>query len=112
RLIEHRLPLDARREGRPAAPAQTGSRDRLHDGRRLHGQCPGQPLVTAVRHIIRDARGVDETDALEGQTLLTLEPGDLLGGSEGQSVRATVEEVGVEKAADVAGLSRPRGAAS
>src|SRR5205814_7567449 len=103
RLIEHRLPFDPRREGRPAASAQAGSRDRLHDGRRLHGQCPGEPLVAAVLDIIRYARGVDDAHALEGETLLTLEPGDRLRGPEGQGVCAAVEKVRVEKAGDVAG---------
>src|SRR6266480_3922979 len=69
---------------RPAASAQAGSRDRLHDGRRLHGQCPGEPLVAAVLDIIRYARGVDDAHALEGETLLTLEPGNRLRGPEGQ----------------------------
>ena len=103
RLIEHRLPLDAGRESRPAPPAQARGRDGLHDRGRLHGQRPCESLVAAVRHIIRNARGLDDAYALEGQTLLTLEPGDFARRSERQRMGAAVEKVRVEEAGDVGG---------
>ncbi len=106
RLIEHRLPLDAGRESRPATPAQARGRDGLHDRGRLHGQRPCESLIAAVRHIIRNARGFDDADALEGQTLLTLEPGDLARRSERQRMGAAVQKVRVEKAGDVGGRHR------
>jgi len=64
-----------------------------------------------VLHIIRDARRIDDADALEGQTLLALQPGDGVSEPERQRVLAAIQEVGGKERGDVRGPHRPVGAA-
>ena len=82
RLIENRFPLDAGWEGSAAAATQPRIQHRLYDLRRRQGQRPAQPLVSVVRHVVRDALRIDNAHSREGQALLAGEPRNRLDQSE------------------------------
>ena len=80
------LPLDAGRETRATAAAQTGGRD---VGDNLgRAQCQGslQPLETAMRAIIVDRSWIDDAASREGQARLAFQPRNVIRDAEPQGM--------------------------
>ena len=61
-----------------------------------------QALVAVVRQVVVEADRIGDADARERQTLLLREVRNRLDRADAQRVRAAVEKIGVEQAADVA----------
>ncbi len=97
RRIEHRLPLDASRERRTTAAAQTGVRNGLNDLRRLHLQRLPQAAVALVLHVVLNVGGFRQADPRERQTLLVLEIRYLLGQALMQAMLAALQELRIEQ---------------
>ena len=92
--LRHRAPLDAGREAGAAAAAQARLHDFLDDGVGAERQRLRQPLAAAMRAVIFERARIDDTAARECQPRLAFEPGNVLGRSEPQLVRAVGEEGG------------------
>ncbi len=86
--LRHRLPLDAGREARTAAPAQSGSGDFSEDVVRAERQRPLQSLVPRMVAVILDRARIDHAAAGKRQPGLPLQPGNFVGETEPQGVRA------------------------
>ena len=100
RLPQHRLPLDAGREGRAAAAAQARVGHFLDD--RLAGRSPARRASPRSRraHVVVERQRIDDADAREGEALLVLEVRDLVrsGRGAGDALppwrQAGVEQIG------------------
>ncbi len=92
RLAQHRLPLDAGREGRAAAAAQARLQYFVDRRFRPEFERAREPRVAAGGAVGREVERVDAADAREGQALLRREPGMLLDRPDAQRMRGAFQE--------------------
>ena len=112
--VQHRLPLDAGREGRAAAPAQSGLRSPpRRSSAPLQCQRIAQTAPAAMRFVVGEAERIGDADAREGQALLRLAGTGFLRSDPGTAGAAPpLQEAGVEQAGDVLGCDRAVGDAA
>ena len=92
--IQNRLPFDAGRETRPAAPAQAGSGDLVDDRSRRHRQGLLQAAEPFMRAVIVDRQRVGDAAAGEDEACLPLQEGNLLRPSQTQGMVPAIQKIG------------------
>ena len=97
RGLHRRAQLDPAGKARAPAPAQTGFHHLIGDLRAIKRRCVPQTFVSAVREVIVERDWIDHAHAREGQSLLILEIGNLLGESQAKFVGAALQKTGVEE---------------
>ena len=107
--LRHRAPLDAGRETRTAAPAQTGLDHLLDQRRGVELQRLGQPGVTAMRAIVVNRQRIDDAASRKGQPRLALQKGNLFGQAKAQRMTMAAARDILEYGDDIAHLKRSIG---
>ena len=99
--VEHRLPLDAGREARPAAATQAGVGDLRDDLCRGILQCANQTDQTAVSQVIVGGQRIGHAHPGERDAILRGEPGQVVDHSDTLRQLGTVEQACCDKAVDI-----------
>ena len=104
--IENGLPLDAGRKRRAAAPAQARLGNLFDEISGFSLKCRTQPTSPAVGFVVGDAERIDDANAAKGEPLLSGEIGNGFGGTESQTMRAPLKELGIEQRRDIVRFDR------
>ena len=86
--FEHRLPFNARREPCAATPAQAELEHFGNNSRRSQRNHLPQSLETAIGNIGVKVKGIGQTGAGKGQTLLVFEVGNFFGEAKAETMIA------------------------
>ncbi len=104
--VQHRLPLDACREARPAPASKAGIGDCRHYLLRRHFEGSPQSGETPGCLVVRHRERIVDPDPCERETCLASQLGDLFGLPQAQPVRRAVEHPGVQELTDIPGFDR------